>query len=169
MPVLPYPKYSLENLYLFPYYSTRADYQKATGQEPPPFSPLRPPKYWFDPRARESNRRNVIYDFVVATGQSGSPLAGPDGKPMLDILVLSREEAATVNIPRKGIGDTNIPGADVPQAPVPLRPLEPGEELFFEFGGTVAVKNPGLYAQLEVGFTAQDRALLSAIAKKLGV
>jgi len=33
----------------------------------------------------------------------------------------------------------------------------------------VAVKNTELYPQLEVGFTAQDRALLRAIAEKLGV
>ena len=167
MPALPYPKYSLDKLYLFPYYQTREDYRRATGQEPPPWDPNRPPKYWFDPNARQSTRRNVVYDHVIATSESGKPLMGPDGKPMLDFLVLPKEEAATVNIPPKDV--SNVPGADKPEVPCPLRPLEPGEELFFDFGGIVAVKNTELYPQLEVGFTAQDRALLRAIARKLGV
>jgi len=42
---LPYPIYGLENLYLFRRYQTRADYQKATGQEPPPFNSNQRPKY----------------------------------------------------------------------------------------------------------------------------
>ena len=43
--------------------------------------------------------------------------AGPDGKPWLDALVLDRDEAATVNIPPKGPGTTNTPGAAVPEVP----------------------------------------------------
>ena len=169
MPALPLPKYGLKSLYLFPYYQTREDYQKATGQEPPPWDARRAPKYWCDPKARESTRRNVVYDFVLATSQSGSPLAGPDGKPMLDLLVLTKDEAATVNIPPKGPGVANIPGSDLPEAPCPLRPLEPNEELFFDFGGVVTVKNVPLYSALETGFTAQDRLLLKAIARSLGI
>jgi len=166
VPALPLPKYGIKSLYLFPYYQTREDYQKATGQEPPPWDARRAPKYWCDPKARESIRRNVVYDLVLATSQSGSPLAGPDGKPTLDLLVLNKDEAATVNIPPNG---TNVPGADIPEIPCPLRPLDPGEELFFDIGGVVAVKNVPLYSALEVGFTAQDRLLLKAIAKSLGI
>jgi len=167
VPALPYPKYGLSNLYLFPYYQTREDYERAVGQAPPPWDPNRPPKYWFDPNARQSTRRNVVYDFVIATSESGTPLVGSDGKPMLDLLVLPKEEAATVNIPPKDVA--NVPGADRPEVPCPLRALEPDEELFFDFGGIVAVKNKNLYPSLEVGFTAEDRALLRAIAAKLGV
>lgn len=167
MPALPYPKYSLDKLYLFPYYQTRQDYRRAVGEEPPAWDPQRPPKYWFDPNARQSTRRNVVYDNVLAVSESGSPLVGPDGKPMLDLLVLSKEEAATVNIPPKEV--SNVPGADRPEVPCPLRALDPDEELFFDFGGIVAVKNRKLYPQLEVGFTSEDRALLQAIAKKLGL
>lgn len=166
VPALPYPKYSLEKLYLFPYYQTREDYQRATGQEPPPWDPNRAPKHWFDPNAAQSARRSVIYENVLALSDTGSPLVSPDGKPMLDVLVLSKEEAATVNIPPLG---TNVPGADRPEIPCPLRALDPDEELFFDFGGVVAVKNRKLFSQLETGFTADDRALLRAIAEKLGV
>ncbi len=167
VPALPYPKYGLSNLYLFPYYQTREDYERSVGQAPPPWDPNRPPKYWFDPNARQSTRRNVVYDFVIATSESGTPLVGPDGKPMLDLLVLPKEEAATVNIPPKHVA--NVPGADRPEVPCPLRALEPDEELAFDFGGVVVVRNKNLYPSLEVGFTAEDRALLRAIAAKLGV
>jgi hypothetical protein len=164
---LPFPQYSIGNLYLFPYFSTREEYQRATGQEPPPWDPTRAPKYWFDPNAKNSRSRRVVYERVIA-----DPPAGPDGKPMLDALVLDRDEAATVNIPPKGTGFTNVPGADKPEVPVPLRELGPDEELAFGIGGTVVVRNKKLWAELEQGsgnFTAADRALLRAIAEKLGV
>jgi len=167
MPALPYPKYGLDSLYLFPYYQTRDAYRKAAGEEPPPWDPRKPPKYWMDAKARLSGRRNVVYDFTLAISQSGTPLAGPDGKPMLDLLVLPKEDAATVNIPPDA---TNVPGTDVPPVPPPLRPLEPNEELFFDVGGVVAVKNlDHPYWKETAGFTQADRALLRAIAAKLGV
>lgn len=170
MPALPYPKYSITNLYLFPTYATREEYQKATGQEAPPWNPYRQPKSWFDPNARSSPSRRVVYDRALATDpDTGGVVAGPDGQPMLDALVLDRDEAASVNIPAKGLGATNVPGAGRPGIPVPLRPLEPNEKLFFDFGGIVAVKNLDLFEQIESGFTNQDRSLLKAIAKQLGV
>jgi hypothetical protein len=168
VPVLPFPKYGIENLYLFPVYQTTEAYKEAVGQEPPPWNPQRPPKAWFDPEAKDATRRNIVYDNVIAMSESGHPLVGPDGKPMLDVLLLKKEDAATVNIPPKGLGTTNTPGADTPAVPVPLRPLDPNEELFFDFGGVVAVKNRALFPQLEVGFTLEDRLLLQRIAAKIG-
>lgn len=166
MGALTTPVYGVDQLYLFPRYQTRDAYREATGKEPPPFDPAKPPKYWFDPNAAQSPRRSIVYDPVLAFGKSGVALAGPDGKPALDVLVLSKDEAAAVNIPPHG---SNVPGADVPEVPFPLRPLEANEELFFQFGGVVAVKNVELYQALEVGFTYNDRKVLQAIAKKLGV
>jgi hypothetical protein len=170
VPALPYPKYSIQHLYLFPMYATRDEYRQATGEEPPAWNPYRAPKGWFDPKAKSSPSRRVVYELALATHpDTGAVLAGPDGKPLLDALVLDRDEAATVNIPPTDTGSTNVPGADQPQVPVPLRPLEPNEELFFDFGRSVAVKNLDLFPELEVGFTHQDRILLKAIATKLGV
>ena len=168
MPALPYPKYGIENLYLFRYYQTREAYQQATGEDTTPWNPQKPPKHWRDSKALQSARRNVVYDSVVATSQGGGPLAGPDGKPVLDLLVLSKAEAASVNIPPAGPGISNVPGAEVAAVPCPLRALEPNEELFFDFGGVVAVKNLDLYPKIEVGFTSGDRDLLRAIARRLG-
>lgn len=163
---LPYPIYGLENLSIFPRYQTREDYRQATGQEPPPFDPNRRPKYWFDPKAKDSQRRNVVYDNVLVVSEFGKPLPGADGKPMLDVMTLPKMEAATVNIPPQG---TNIAGADAYEVPMPLRTTEPGEEMFFQFGGIVAVKNVELFDALKEGFTAADRELIHAIARKLGV
>jgi hypothetical protein len=166
MSALNYPIYSITKLYKFPVYMTREEYQAATGQTPPEWNPDRAPKYWFDPAAKTSVKMSVVYDCVIATAANGAPLVGEDGKPLTDLLVLSRNEASTVNIPPSA---ANVPGADVPAVPVPLRALEPGEELFFSLGGVVSVKNTTLYSQLDNGFTVKDREILMAIAAKLGL
>jgi len=166
VPALPYPKYGIKSLYLFPWHQSREDYHQATGKEPPSWDPSKPPKRWEDPAASSSLRRNVVYDFALVTGASGAPVAGPDGKPMLDILVLKKEEAAAVNLPPLA---ANVEGAEAPEVPCPMRALEADEELFFDIGGVVTVKNVVLYEALQVGFTSQDRSLLKGIARKLGV
>lgn len=168
MTALPYPTYGIHELYLFPVFQTREAYREATGQEPPPYDPHKPIKSWFDPKAADSPRRKVVYDNVLAIGENGYPLAGPDGKPMLEPLVIDKEQAATVNIPPKkpGTPDQPVTGHEVP---VPLRALAPNEELYFQFGGSVAVRNKDLVARMQEGFTFEDRALLHRIAEKLGV
>lgn len=167
MPALPFPKYSLSKLYLFPTYQSREEFRSATGADAPPFDPRRPPKYWLDPAAASKTARTIIYDRVLAVDDGGKPVAGPDGNPFMEPMALSKADAGSVNIPPSA---TNVPGADVPLVPVPLRALEPDEQLFFDFGGVVSVKNTKLYPQpAGEGFTAQDRQLLQAIAIKLGV
>ena len=168
MPISQKSQYGLEDLYLFPYYQTREAYLIATGHEPPAWDPKSPPKAWEDPKALQAQRRNVIYDFVVSYAKNGSPLVGDDFKPSLDLLVLTKEEAATVNIPPKGPTVSNVPGADVPEIPPPLRALHANEELFMPFPGVVAVRNKDLQP-LEYGFNRNDRALLQDIARKLGI
>lgn len=161
-------RFGLERLHLFPYYQTREEFRKANGFDPAPFNANRPPKYWFDPAAKEAARRAVVYDNVIAYAANGAPLVGADSKPVVDVLVLSKEEAATVNIPPKGLGVANIPGSDVPEVPPPLRGLKDDEELFFPFPGVVAVRIRGTQ-EADRGFTEEDRAILEAIARKLGV
>ena len=167
MPALQKFQYGLEELYLFPYYQTREDYRAKTGHDAPPWNPNRPPKAWEDSKANESARRNVVYDSVVAYAKNGAPLVDANEKPMLDVLVLTKEEAASVNIPPKGPGVSNIAGTEVPEIPPPLRPLEPSEELCMPFFGVVAVRNRDFMPQ-EPGFNQNDRSLLKAIALKLG-
>ena len=95
------PTYGLANLHLFPVYQTREEYRQKTGQEAPPFDPGKPVKSWCDPAAMASTRRKLIYENVVAIADSGRPLAGPNGQPMLEPLMIDREFAAVVNIPVK--------------------------------------------------------------------
>jgi hypothetical protein len=169
MSALPYPTYGITHLYLFPVYQTREAYKQATGVEAPPYDPTKPLKSWFDPKAAESTSRKLVYERVIAYADNGMPLASLDGKPVLEPLLIDRLVAATVNIPPKG---PNIPDAPTTglEIPVPLRALYADEELYFQFGGSVAVKNKALFGQLEAGnFTAADRALLQAIAEKLGI
>jgi hypothetical protein len=161
-------RYGLESLYLFPYFQTREEYKSATGVEPPKFDGTKPPKYWFDPTASESLRRQIVYDQVVAYAASGSPIVDEKGQPSLEVMMLSKDEALNVNIPPKGLGVANVPGADKPEIPPPLRALREDEELFFPFPGVVAVRVKGTL-EPDRGFTEEDRAMLLAIARKLGV
>ncbi|HUQ92612.1 MAG TPA: hypothetical protein VM120_13115 [Bryobacteraceae bacterium] len=168
MSALPYATYGIAKLYLFPAYQTREAFQQATGIEPPPFDSQKPVKSWFDPQALASPRRNVIYENAIAYADNGAPLADSNGKPVLESLLITRESAATVNIPPKGLDLPSIPTVGVEIA-VPLRALEPNEELYFQWGGSVAVKNTELFNKAEGGFSAEDRLLLRAIAAKLAV
>jgi hypothetical protein len=169
MAALPKASYGIDNLYLFPYYQTREQYAKATGKEPPEFDSTKSPKSWFDPAAAAdaSTRRSVVYENVIAGNADGYAIAGEDGKPMLEAMLLSKAEAATVNIPLKV--SANEPGAGAPEVPVPLRNLEPEEYLDFGFGGNVIVHNRNFETEVPANFSLQDRNLLKAIAKKLGV
>jgi len=170
MPIQRQPFYPFDTLFLFPYYSTREEYEKATGRPAPPWDETKPPKYWFDPKAPEAPRKLVVYDTVLAISENGTLLRDETtNQPLLDMLVLTKEHAAVVNIPAKGVAAGKVPNADQPEVPMPLRPLLDYEELFFRFGGTIAVRDKEYYAQTQVGFTSDDRDLIKAIAAKLGV
>lgn len=168
MSALPYPTYGVEQLYLFPVFQTREAYKLATGQEAPPFDSARDFKSWFDPRAAANPRRKIVYDNVIAFAANGGPLVGTDGMPMLEPLVIDRDFAGTVNIPIKGTDVLDQIGTGH-EVPVPMRVPDPEEELYFQFGGTVAVRNKALFGALNTNFNVSDRALLRAIADKLGV
>lgn len=169
MAALPKATYGIHNLYLFPYYQTRDQYLNATGKEAPEFDPTRPPKFWADPSTVETSpgRRNIVYENVIAYNERGLPIAGPDGKPMLESMALLKIDAASVNIPKKLAA--NEPGTDVPEIPPPMRSLHPDEYLDFDFGGIVVVRNRNFDNQKPATFSIEDRELLRAIARKLGV
>ena len=170
MPIQRQPFYPFDTVFLFPYYSTREEFEKATGRPAPPWDATKPPKYWFDPKAPAATRKLVVYDSVLAISENGTLLRDETTNlPQLDLLVLTKEAAASVNIPPKGVGVGNIPGSEKPEVQMPLRPLKDYEELFFRFGGTIAVRDKQFYAQTQVGFTADDRILLQSIASKLGL
>jgi hypothetical protein len=167
MAALPIPKYGLDKLYLFPFYQTREQYRLAVGEEPPPFNPTRPPQGWFDPQMKNSTKRTVIYENVLAVNEKGQPKRDEEGRPYFEPLMILRSEAATVNIPLKLA--SGEPGAEVPEVPPPVRALDPDEELIFDFLGVVMVRNKKLNTETPVNYSAQDREILRAIARKLNV
>lgn len=166
---LPLLNYGIDKLYMFPYYGTREKYQEATGQEPPPFDPLKPPKFWFDPKATEAGRRNVMYDRVIALTESGRPFADAQGNVVLEPLMITAQQAATVNIPYQKTA--NEAGSGQIPVQVPLREPDPDEELFIDRANNVSIRNKKLWEQENSRnvFTLLDRELLRAIARKLGV
>lgn len=161
--------FPINDLYLYPFFQTRDEYFQATGQEAPDWDPSRPVKSWFDPEARNSNRRTFLYDNVLMYDRNGMVLSDEKGIPQVEQLALLREEAARVNIlPRERMVDYG-PGSKVAPIPVPMRPLTESEELVFTFGGVVAVRKKNAYKDIVNAFTVQDRRLLAKIAEKLGV
>lgn len=156
----------LNDFYLFPVFSTREEYRKATGQEAPPYNPARAPKHWFDPKAGASPRRTVVYDLAIQTADQGQPLADKEGKPVVDVLLLTRDEAATVNMWESGNG---FAPPTLPRVEPPLREPDPGQEFAFIFPGVVGVLDRAKSEASAPNFTPADRATLQAIAKKLGL
>ena len=171
MPIQRQPFYPFDTLFLFPYYTTREEYEQAVGRPAPPWDGTKQPKYWFDPKAAQAPRKLVIYDNVLAISDTGSILRDEKtNAPLLDLLVITKENAGTVNIPPKGVAaGSNVPGADQPEVQMPLRPLLDYEELAFRFGGTIVVRDKHLFGQTQVGFTSEDRVMLQSIATKLGL
>lgn len=161
--------FPISDLYIFPSFQTRDDYFKATGEEAPEWDPNRPIKSWFDPAARNTNKRTFLYDLVLMYDKNGMVLSDAKGTPLLEQLALLREEAARVNmLPREKMVDYG-PGSKVAPIPVPMRPLKETEELVFTFGGVVAVRVKDAFNAVVNAFTVGDRMLLEKIGQKLGV
>jgi len=152
-------------LNLFPTYATREDYEARTGKPCPAWNPNRQPKVWEDPNARKvfvvGSVPHMLYDRVFLDFDA-------NGLPIWDQLGLPVEEAKTVNIPPRGPGDTNIPGADKPEVKVPMRAPTDSEIVKGGFGNIPQVWSSAELVTVDTGFTQADRALLVKIAAKLG-
>lgn len=163
-------------LHLFPYYQTRADYEAATGQACPPFNPMLPPKKWVDPKADPKSRRNVVYANALAFDEKGQFVMETRGGvdfPVLEPLVMTGMQAASVNIPESAAGSTGELAANDPNAvemAPPLRALEEWEEVFFIWGGVAAVRDKRTIRPVPSegdGFTANDRKTLNELVTML--
>lgn len=166
----------------FQIFGNRTEYKAATGQDAPPFDAGRRIKRWFDPKAGADGLPEVIYQNNIMIRTDGT-FALKNGTPVTRPLVLPVEEARTVNLPPEDpSGNTSIqPGwAEIP---CPFRDLTEdeilvvaGAEAGFLSGKLIMIRNVKLFEEErarqadESGkFTTSDRALLTAIAKKLGV
>ena len=163
--VMPKP---LDTLSLFPNttYQSREEYEK-TGLPCPAWDALKPPKYWMDPGAQKAGVFGgipmALYSRIYAGYNDATQL------PIWDQLFISVADAKVVNIPPTGTGNTNVPGADVPAVPVPVRELA-DDEVVKKFGvmGIPMVYTASEMQTTDVGFTLGDRTLLERIATKLG-
>lgn len=75
---------AIQDLYLFPVFSTRKQYEKAFGEQPPPFDPKKPPKHWRDPSPAGDTVTYTVFDWESKTVRP---------------LTMKAEEAAAINIP----------------------------------------------------------------------
>ena len=157
----------LSSLNLFPTYGSREEYTAKTGKPCPEWDGTKHPKIWEDPNAKKV--------FMVA-GTQYTLYANTFVKydevlhqPVWDQLGIPVDEAKTVNIPPKGTGQTNVPGADQPEIPCPMRLLADDEIIKPVFGGIPMVFTASELQSVEVGFSQDDRERLKRIAAKLGV
>lgn len=161
-------QYGIETLYLFPIYSSRANYRAKTGKEAPPWNPLKPIKAWIDESIVSKPRGFVYYD-VVETDEANNYVAGPDGCPVIKSWPVALSEAGKINLPDEDGTFTQDQLATA--VPVPIRKLRLEEELvFFGPGNVVLVRNKILY-RLEMEqaavFLGSDRAILLGLELKL--
>jgi len=91
------------------------------------------------------------------------------GQPVWDQLGLPVTEAKTVNIPPKGEGQTNVPGANQPETPCPMRDLADDEVIRLGFAAIPQVwRADEIPAPAEGGgFTADEKTLLLNAARKI--
>jgi len=171
--VLPFAGVPLRTFYAYPVYQSQDEYKQRTGKEAP-WTPTRAPKFW-EHADLSTSRRTVVYDdALVVDSEIGEPVAGEDGKPYLEPLVLPKEEAATVNIPPNV---ANVPGANVPPVPVPLEGFDI-DNYFLDWAQTpfasgadkVIVRDHRAIDDAQpVQFTKKLARLIEGIARKLGV
>ena len=154
--------FSADLLALFQRYGSPEQYQAAFGVASPPFDKSKRPKLWFDSTVNASGDPLGIVVYNVYRLNPQTQTWG------YTIIAMSNAEAATVNIPEQTERNTAI----LPDWEFPSRGLLANEQLFPTIGNVLQVKRTDLAVQVaqDLGqFTAQDRALLQAIAKQLNV
>jgi hypothetical protein len=156
----------ISSLNLFPTYETREAYERATGQPCPAWDASRKPKSWMDPNAKKALMvGGVPYALYPNVYVSFDQIAG---QPVWDQLGLPVTEAKTVNIPPKGEGQTNVPGADQPEVPCPMRDLTDDEVIRLGFAAIPQVwRADEMPVAVAEGFTAEEKKLLLDAARKV--
>jgi hypothetical protein len=150
-------------------FDNAAQCQQLNGVEAP-YDPTLPVKRWLDLSALSSPRNSVVYDNVLALDEkTRQPLLDPTTKrPYLDLLVLAKKQAASVNIPPDV---ANFSGVDAPEVQIPCRALADYE--YVDFGDSpfegVVIRDRRADDLRPATYTLRDQQALQAIAAKLGV
>lgn len=152
----------LQEIQIFKSYATRAAYREATGVEPPAYNPLLAPKHWEDPGA-DPSLDYAQYTVPRTNKATGDYAADPvTGEIPVAPLILDTPIARAVNIP--GEYDRPVQRA----VPVPIRPLKQTEKIIRTING-IWVKDSAEQQSGPTAWTHEDRAMLQAIARKLGL
>lgn len=156
--------YGIQDIALLQWIDSRETYQRTFGAVPPEFNPAHRPKYWFDTSVDLTDpEADVCYQV---------PRLGKDGLPRIVQSCMPAWEAARVNIPGGAASTDPNDLRGRPAREIPVRALAPNEALVFEtpFGMRVIRTDLRLERERKEGkFLPEDRALLLAIARKLGV
>jgi len=155
----------ISSLNLFPTYATRDEYTAKTGQPCPEWTPTKHPKAWEDPNAKKSFSVGGVDWVLYARTFSGFDA---EGNAVWEQVAMPVAEAKVVNIPPKGEGNTNVPGADQPEILCPMRLPTDGESIRPGFGNVPVVWTTAeLDGLVKSGpFTELDRAQLGRIEAK---
>lgn len=149
----------IKSLWKFPVYTSVEQYRQTTGKEPPPYDHERPIQRWEDPAPEKTAGFFAIYDHA---------LQKMGDKWKIDMLVVPAAWAKRVNLPP----DAALPeGYSSGEMPPPLKRGLTEDEEIVEGPFGVQIRSRSAYlASLEQveAFTARDRELLKAIARKVG-
>lgn len=155
-----YPAFRLN---VFPYFATRETYEKFYLKKCPPYNPNLPIKKWVDETLLKPENQDefAIVENVLKQYKDGSFV-----QPFVLSKIAIIRDQFDVNIPSEHDVVTITK-----EIPVPMKPLDPDEELFM-YMGLPQVKNKNLYDKQNapaagVYFNADDRAMLIDIQKKL--
>ena len=141
---------------------TPDNYKELTGEDLPPVNPNLPWKSWVYSPARQMDPYDMVVLPVVKKG-------------VVTNLIITALEAGKVNMstqtkfPADGQGDPQPAQPALPMRPVPIRALGPNEKLQNGQAGVFVVDTTSIGVPSGAGFTDADRAILEAIAAKLGV
>jgi hypothetical protein len=157
--------YGLEEAFIYPYYQTREDYEKATGKPCPPYLDNGRPKYWEGTVEADADP-DLSIRFSVPYTSRGGVSRSVDGTPRVSFLDLKPEEITRVNIPPKQVG--SFPGSTSAVEIQPPMELLPNERLEFQAGIAAAQLRIRRIDKIPTTATMSERQLLEAIAKKVG-
>ena len=161
------PQYQqLSDFYVFPMFATQADFEKATGLTCPPWNPNKRPKRWADPKPVDSGME--VDGVSQALYRVLDPGTMETGGIRTKLILVSLADAVAVNLPPLL---ANVPGADQPEVPVPLKDLSPTQQFVRRtpFSGVqvqnMDVVDPG--APVDVGDVQAILDMLARMEAKL--
>jgi hypothetical protein len=169
-------------LYAFATFNTSQAFEKLYGIQAPPVNPRAPRKEWIDTsnvvlKDGKLSNPNDEADYTVVRWRNGKPTVGTLTLTVLEAITPNVGSGASIAVGEDPDGDII---ARVTPRPIPIRQLQPNERLdavpgpmgagqWWVVNTDAERKELAASATAAAFFTVADRALLRAIATKLGV